>query len=84
MFIVDGHQRTVKYPEVSVDRYLLRIEDVCAATSLGRTKVYNEVAAGRIKVVKIGRAVRIPADELAAYVARVKAESGLTEPATVA
>ena len=60
-----------------MDKLLYRIEEACIATGLGRTKVYDEIAAGRIRVVKIGKAVRIPADELRAYVERVKAESGL-------
>ena len=60
-----------------MDKLLYRIAEACIATGLGRTKVYDEIAAGRIRVVKIGKAVRIPADELRAYVERVKAESGL-------
>jgi excisionase family DNA binding protein len=62
---------------VLVDKLLYRIEEACIATALGRTKVYDEIAAGRIRVVKIGKSVRIPADELRAYVERVKAENGL-------
>jgi excisionase family DNA binding protein len=62
---------------VNVDRQLLRIEDVCIATSLGRTKVYELISAGQIKAVKIGKAVRVPADEVTAFVDRTKAEAGL-------
>ncbi len=60
-----------------MERQLLRIEDVCTVTSLGRSKVYTEIQAGRLKVVKIGKSVRVPTDELARYVQLVKAEAGL-------
>jgi len=35
---------------------------------LSRATVYKEIAAGRLRVVKIGAATRIPADELKRYV----------------
>ena len=61
-----------------MDKLLLRIEEGCMATGLGRTKLYEEIAKGRLRVVKIGKSVRIPAEELVAYVELVKAEAGLT------
>jgi len=60
---------------------LYRIEEACIVTGLGRTKLYDEIAKKRIGVVHFGKSVRIPADELRAYVDRAKAEAGL---ATVA
>jgi excisionase family DNA binding protein len=60
-----------------MEKLLLRIEEGCLATGLGRTKLYDEIAKGRLHVVKIGKSVRIPADELRAYVDRAKAEAGL-------
>lgn len=43
---------------------LLRIDDVVALTNLGRTTVYNEIAAGRLRAVHFGRAVRVRRDDL--------------------
>ena len=39
--------------------------------------LYDEIARGRLRVVRFGKSVRIPADELRAYVDRAKAEAGL-------
>ena len=44
---------------------LLRIHpDVTRLTSLGRSTIYNEIAAGRLRAVKVGRAVRVRRDDL--------------------
>ncbi len=64
-----------------MDKLLYRIEEASIVTGLGRSKLYDEIAKGRLRVVKIGKAVRIPADELRAYVDLIKADAGL---ATVA
>ncbi len=39
--------------------------------------MYELIQAGALPVVRIGKSVRIPAEELRAYVDRVKSESGL-------
>ena len=64
-----------------MEKLLLRVEEACIVTGLGRTKLYDEIAKERLRVVRIGKSVRIPAEELRTYVNRVKAENGL---ATVA
>jgi excisionase family DNA binding protein len=46
-------------------------------TGLSRATLYRLMGEGKIRPVKIGRAVRIPADELRAFVERLKAEAGL-------
>ena len=44
---------------------LLKIHpDVTGLTSLGRTTIYAEIAAGRLRAVKVGRAVRVRRDDL--------------------
>src|SRR3954452_2851957 len=60
-----------------MDKLLYRVEEACIVTGLGRTKLYDEIAKRRIGVVHFGKSVRIPADELRAYVDRAKAEAGL-------
>lgn len=64
-----------------MEKLLYRIEEASVITGFGRTKLYEEIAAGRLGVVRNGKAVRIPAEELRSYVDRLKAKSGL---ATVA
>lgn len=60
-----------------MEKLLYRVEEACIVTGLGRTKLYAEIAAGRLGVVHIGKSVRIPADELRAYVERAKSDAGL-------
>jgi excisionase family DNA binding protein len=66
-----------KVAEVVMEKLLYRVEEACSVTGLGRTKLYDEIAKGHLGVVHFGKSVRIPADELRAYVDRAKAEAGL-------
>ncbi len=53
------------------ERLLLRIHpDVTRITNLGRTTIYNEIATGRLRAVKFGRAVRVRRDDLEAWIER--------------
>ena len=47
-----------------MERILLRAADVCEALGLGKSKVYEMIAAGTLPSVRIGRSVRVPADGL--------------------
>ena len=38
---------------------LMTIDDFCKFTSTGKTKVYAEISAGRLKAIKYGRCTRI-------------------------
>lgn len=50
---------------VQAEPILLRIHpDVTSLTRLGRSTIYNEIAAGRLRAVRIGRAVRVRRDDL--------------------
>lgn len=44
------------------------IADACRATSIGRTRLYNLIAEGRLEVRKIGRRTLIPAASLRALI----------------
>lgn len=49
---------------------LLRIfPDVTEQTALGRSTIYDEIAAGRLRAIKIGRAVRVRSDDLERWIA---------------
>lgn len=43
------------------------IKEFCAATSLGRTTVYELIAAGRLSYVKVGAKTLITMDEAARF-----------------
>jgi excisionase family DNA binding protein len=53
---------------------LLTMIDAARALSIGRTTMYELVAAGDIDVVHIGRSVRVPVDALHAFVERRRAD----------
>jgi excisionase family DNA binding protein len=44
------------------------IKEACAASSLGRTTIYNHIAAGRLQATRIGGRTVIPAESLQALV----------------
>ena len=58
-----------------MDKLLLSIPEAAARVSLGRTKFLELVTNQEIKVVRIGRAVRVPTSELEAWAQRQLAEA---------
>jgi excisionase family DNA binding protein len=55
---------------------LLRIDpDITRLTNFGRSTLYREVAAGRLRAVRIGRAVRVRRDDLEAWLDQHMANS---------
>lgn len=54
---------------VTDDRLLYNIPDAAERLSISRAMLYKEINRGSIKVVRIGGAVRISADELRRYAA---------------
>ena len=51
-----------------MDRELLRVSEAAERLSLSRSHAYAMVAAGVLPTVRIGRAVRVPARALSAWV----------------
>lgn len=45
------------------------IREACEAISLSRTTIYSHIAAGRLRVVRIGGRTIIPADSLHSFLA---------------
>ena len=62
-------------------KLLLTIEEAGEAIGLGRSKMYELITAGEIEAVKIGKARRVPAEALAAYVARLRSTQVEAQPA---
>jgi len=54
-------------------KLLLSIPEAAERLSIGRSKLYELLTSGEIPTIRIGRAVRIPADELDAFVTRERA-----------
>ena len=45
------------------------IKEACQVSSLGRTTIYNHIASGRLRAVRVGGRTIIPADALQALIA---------------
>jgi excisionase family DNA binding protein len=52
----------------TAERLLLRIPEAAQRLGLGRSTVYELIQDGQLPVIRIGKAVRIPASRLAAWV----------------
>jgi excisionase family DNA binding protein len=63
-----------------MEKLLLRVAEAAALVSISRSKGYELVASGQWPVVRIGRAVRVPVDELRAWVARQTREQAGRPP----
>jgi hypothetical protein len=50
------------------DRISCTIPEACAATGLGRTKMYEEIGAGRVQTRKFGTRTLIVVDSLVALI----------------
>ncbi|WP_232807334.1 excisionase family DNA-binding protein [Geodermatophilus chilensis] len=55
---------------------LYRPEAAAEVLGIGRSKMFELIAAGQIETVRIGRARRVPAQALEDYVARLRASAG--------
>lgn len=51
---------------------LLSTAEAAAVLNIGRSKLYELIAAGDIEVVHIGRSCRVPVDAVHAFVARLR------------
>lgn len=62
------------YVEVVMTKLLLCPEEVAEALGLGRSKVYELLASGRLRSVKVGRSRRVTVDQLQTFVAELESE----------
>jgi excisionase family DNA binding protein len=51
---------------------LLTTLETAALLSIGRTTVYELIAAGELETVHIGRSVRVPTDAVARFISRLR------------
>ena len=62
-------------PRDDGDRLLLRIPEAAWRVGLGRSTLYEQIAAGELATVRVGRAVRIRAADLEAWVDRLQRQA---------
>ena len=55
---------------------LLSVDDAAAALGVGRTAVYDELGAGRLRSVKVGRRRLIPTVAVRDYIEQASAAAG--------
>jgi excisionase family DNA binding protein len=53
-----------------VPKRFLKADEIAITLNIGRAKAYNMMANGDLPIVRIGRAVRVPAEALDAWIAR--------------
>ncbi len=53
-----------------MESILLRAGEVSQVLGLGRSKIYEMMAAGELPTVRVGRAIRVPRAALEAWVSR--------------
>lgn len=63
---------------IELTKYLYKVSEAMQLLSLGRSAVYEQMRAGRLKYVKQGRATLIPVSAIRAYVALLERESGVS------
>lgn len=59
---------------------LVTVKQAARMLSLGRSTVYELIAAGRLEVVHIGRSARVPVDAIATLVNGLRGEQTVTAP----
>ena len=56
-------------------RRLLTADEAAEMLGMGRTAVFEQIRLGRLKSVKVGRARRIPTDDIEDFIALLRAEA---------
>ena len=65
----------MKRPQTHPNRLAYTVQDAATLLSLSRSLVYELINAGKIETIKIGRARRITAQQLDAYLQRCEGGS---------
>jgi excisionase family DNA binding protein len=60
------------------EQLLYRLRDAAPKVGVGLTKLREEIAAGRLETVRVGRSVLVPHEALVAYVELLRAEADAT------
>lgn len=58
-----------------MEKLLLTPVEVVELTGIGRTRVYALIAGGELPSIKVGRSVRVPAEELRAWISAQRAKA---------
>lgn len=59
-----------------MDKLLLRPTEAAEAIGIGRSKIYELLASGDLPSIRIGSSIRVPLDQLRAWIERKSADTG--------
>jgi excisionase family DNA binding protein len=68
-----GHKEIVMPVKSMPDKAALTIDEARYVCNIGRSTLYEEIKAGRIRAIKFGKRTLIPADEPAKWLERLAA-----------
>ena len=64
-------------------KLLFRVNEACSVLGLGRTSLYKEIAAGRLRVVRAAGRTLLARRDLDEYVETLRADAGVTQAVTI-
>jgi excisionase family DNA binding protein len=67
-----------------MERLLLNPSEVAEVLGIGRSRVYEFLAAGTLPSIRVGRSIRVPVEYLSEWIARRAADGGTAEGARMA
>lgn len=72
MNALKASDRRRRNPDATTPRLSYRISEFSQATGICRTRLYEEIAAGRLRTVKFGRSTLIFADDANAFLSSLR------------
>jgi excisionase family DNA binding protein len=60
-------------PDATAPDRLLSVDEAAAQLGIGRSRLYDEIAAARVRSVKVGRRRLVPSGAIADYIAGARA-----------
>ena len=61
-------------------RLLYPVPEVCEMTALGPTTVRDLIRRGELESVRVGKSLRVPADSLHAFIAKLREKAQAEDP----
>lgn len=72
MNALKASERRRRNPDAATPRLSYRISEFSQATGICRSRLYEEIAAGRLRTVKFGRSTLIFADDANAFLSSLR------------
>ena len=66
-----------------MEKLLLRVNEAAALAAIGRSKAYQLIASGEWPAITVGRCVRVPVDDLLAWIEEQKQQARAARESTL-